>query len=370
MRRNTSVVEFSDCLGMPIASILRSMNSFPMRKHFWLGLILVVVATSTARAHQAAEEMTAAAKKLLSALTPEQRAKAVFEFKSDARLDWHFIPKERKGLTLKEMTEAQRPLAFALLATGLSRQGFTTATNIMSLEPVLAEQEGADRKFPRDPLLYHVFIFGQPDMKGTWGWRLEGHHCSANFTIVNGEFFASTPSFFGSNPAEVRQGPRKGLRVLAGEEDLGRQFVKSLTDDQRKSAVVSSEAPKEIFTEAKRKVQPLENSGIAGAQLNKTQRAALQSLIRHYVERERPDLAETDLMKINKAGVDNIHFVWMGGIEKGEGHYYRVQGPTFLLEYDNTQNNNNHVHAVWRDFNGDFGEDLLKKHYAETPHPN
>src|SRR5207244_12372289 len=140
----------------------------------------------------------------------------------------------------------------------------------------------------------------------------------------------------------------------------------SLTDDQRKTAVVSAEAPKEIFTEAKRKVQPLENSGIEAALLNKSQRAALQTLVRHYVQRTRPDLAEADLMKISKAGFDSVRLAWLGGLEKGEGHYYRVQGPTFLLEYDNTQNNNNHIHAVWRDFDGDFGEDVLKKHYAET----
>ncbi len=346
------------------------MNSFPCWRRLCLGLVLLLAAAPGLRAHPAAEEMAAAAKKFLAALTPEQRAKATFELKSDARFDWHFVPKERKGLPLKEMTEMQRPLALALLASGLSHQGFSKATNIMSLEPVLAEQEGAGRKFPRDPLQYHVFIFGEPEVKGTWGWRVEGHHCSANFTIVKGEFFASTPSFFGSNPAEVRQGPRKGLRVLAGEEDLARALVRSLTDEQRKSAVVSAEAPKEIFTEAKRKVQPLENSGIAAAQLDKGQRAALQALFHHYIQRTRPDLAEADLMKISKAGFDKIRFAWLGGLEKGEGHYYRVQGPTFLLEYDNTQNNNNHVHAVWRDFDGDFGEDLLKKHYAEAPHAN
>ena len=344
------------------------MNSFPQWRRLCLGLVLWLAMAPGLRAHPAAEEMAVAAKKLLAALTPEQRAKAAFEFKSDARFDWHFIPKDRQGLALKEMSDAQRQLALELLASGLSRQGFIKATNIMSLEPVLADQEGASRRFPRDPLLYHVFIFGQPDGKGTWGWRFEGHHCSANFTIVKGEFFASTPSFFGSNPAEVRQGPRKGLRVLAGEEDLARQLVKSLTDEQRKSAVVSAKAPPDIFTEAKRKVQPLENSGVAAAQLDPSQRAALQTLIQHYVQRTRPELAEADLMKISKAGFDHILFAWLGGLEKGEGHYYRVQGPTFLLEYDNTQNNNNHVHAVWRDFQGDFGADILGKHYGHDSH--
>jgi hypothetical protein len=354
----------------PIASLPASLNSGPMQPRSSLRLLLALTllapGLSAARAHPAAEQMAAAASKLLASLKPEQAAKAKFEFKNDVRLDWHYIPKERKGIPLKDLSTDQQQLALDLLATGLSAQGMGTARTIMSLEPVLAEQEGAGRRFPRDPALYHVFIFGQPDPKGTWGWRFEGHHLSANFTIVNGEFFASTPSFFGSNPAEIRQGPRKGLRALDGEEDLGRQLVKSLTDDQRKTAVLSAEAPKEILTEAKRKVQPLDATGITAAQLEPAQRATLLRLIQRYVQRVRPELASADLAKIEKAGFQKIQFAWLGGLEKGEGHYYRVQGPTFLLEYDNTQNNNNHVHAVWRDFDGDFGEDILKKHYDEA----
>jgi hypothetical protein len=336
----------------------------PLLRPF-LVLALLAFGLSTTRAHPAAEQMAAAANKLLASLKPEQTAKAKFDFKSDTRLDWHFIPKERKGIPLKDLTTDQRQLALDLLAAGLSAQGFKTASTIMSLEPVLAEQEGAGRTFPRDPALYHVFIFGQPDPKGTWGWRFEGHHLSASFTIVKGEFFASTPSFFGSNPAEVKQGPRKGLRALDAEEDLGRQLVKSLNDEQRKTTVVNAKAPADIFTAAKRKVEPLAAEGITAAKLDATQRATLLKLIQRYVERTRPDLAAADLAKIETAGFDKIQFAWLGGVEKGEGHYYRVQGPTFVLEYDNTQNNNNHVHAVWRDFASDFGEDLLKKHYTE-----
>jgi len=319
-------------------------------------------------AHPAATEMAAAANRFLAALTPAQKAKVAFAFKADERLDWHYIPKDRKGLTIKEMSPEQRQFAHALLLSGLSQHGYNKATNIMSLEPILFELEGAARKFPRDPELYHFFIFGQPEPTGTWAWRVEGHHVSANFTIVKGEYFGSTPSFFGSNPAEVRQGPRQGLRVLAGEEDLGRQFVKSLNAQQQKTAIIDTTAPKEILTEAKRRVQPLEKAGLAAEQLSSGQRDALMKLIQEYVRRIRPDLAEQDLKKIEQAGVNNIYFAWAGGVEKGEGHYYRVQGPTFLLEYDNTQNNNNHIHAVWRDFQNDFGEDLLRKHYQEYPH--
>jgi hypothetical protein len=321
-----------------------------------------------ARAHVAAEEMAGAARSFLGALTKEQRAKAAFDFKADERFNWHFIPKERKGLTLKEMTEPQRKLALALLHSGLSDLGFSKATNIMSLEPILFELEGAARKFPRDPELYHFFVFGEPDAKGTWSWRVEGHHLSANFTLVKGEFIASTPSFLGSNPAEVRQGARQGVRVLAGEEDRARDLIKALTPEQRKTAIFDATAPKEIFTEAKRRVQALEKSGLEASQMTSPQRELLVKLIEEYVHRVRPDLAKQDLAKIKKAGVEKIQFAWAGGVEKGEGHYYRVQGPTFLLEYDNTQNNNNHIHAVWRDFNGDFGEDLLRQHYEQQPH--
>src|SRR5260221_4630938 len=331
-------------------------------------LTLSCFACLPARANRAEVDMAMGATGFLASLDAEQKAKATFDFKGDERSNWHYIPKTRKGLTIKEMTADQRALAHALLASGLSQQGYGKATNIMSLEPILHDLEGAARVFPRDPELYHFFVFGKPGARETWGWRVEGHHVSVNFTIVKGDFIAGTPSFFGTNPAEVRQGARSGLRVLAGEEDLGRQMVKSLNDEQRKSAIIQTTAPKEILTEAKRKVQPLEAAGIPGSKLTREQSDLLLNLIKEYVFRIRRDLANDDLKKIEKAGVEKIYFAWAGGLERGEGHYYRVQGPTFLLEYDNTQNNNNHIHAVWRDFESDFGEDLLLKHYQEVEH--
>ena len=333
-----------------------------------LVFVLLAFAAGTVRGHVAVDEMASAAKRFLASLDAGQRAKVVFEFKSDERENWHYIPKERLGLTIKQMTESQRGLAHALLRSALSDQGYTKATNIMSLEPVLHELEGAGRRFPRDPELYHFFVFGTPDSKGTWGWRVEGHHVSVNVTVVNGQQVSVTPSFFGSNPAEIKQGPRKGLRALAEEEDTARSLVKSLNEEQRKQAIVEATAPKEIFTEAKRKVKQLETKGISSAKLAPTQTDLLLKVIKAYVYRYRPELADDDLKKIEKAGLNKIQFAWYGGIEKGEGHYYCVQGPTFLMEYDNTQNNNNHIHAVWRDFDGDFGEDLLHKHYETTPH--
>ncbi|SRR5258706_6222458 len=332
-------------------------------------LALFLIAAPALRAHVVADDMAATARNFLASLDEKQRAKAGFEFKNSERGNWHFIPKSRNGLPVKEMTSAQRRLAQALLSSGLSSHGYEKATNIMSLELILADLEGPARKIPRDPELYYFSVFGQPGAKGTWGWRVEGHHLSANFTIVDGELLAGTPSFLGSNPGEVRSGPRKGLRVLGEEEDLGRELVKSLSAEQRKKAVFTETAPKEIITEAKRKIEPLEQVGIGHAELNKAQAATLLRLIKSYVQRLRPELAKEDLQKIQKAGLDRIYFGWAGGIERGEPHYYRVQGPTFLLEYDNTQNDANHIHAVWRNFDGDFGEDLLRKHYEQVPHP-
>ena len=320
-------------------------------------------------AHDVAKGMADAATKFLGALEADQKGKAAFELKDEERFNWHYIPKDRKGLALKEMKPEQRKLAHALLLSGLSDHGYRKVTNIISLELILQDMEGAGRRFPRDPELYYFSVFGKPGPKETWGWRVEGHHLSVNFTIAKGEFVAGTPSFFGSNPGEVRQGPRKGLRALAEEEDLGRELVKALTSEQRKTAIFSETAPKEIITEAKRRVEPLEKAGITADKLDKDQRAMLVKLIEAYVNRYRPELAQDDLKKIKQAGVEKISFAWAGGVEKGEGHYYRVQGPTFLLEYDNTQNNNNHIHAVWRDFQNDFGEDLLRKHYSEVVHP-
>jgi len=314
--------------------------------------------------------MAEAAGHFLATLDDAQRAKATFEFKDEERQNWHFIPKERPGLTIKEMKPAQRQLAQALLASGLSYRGYMKATTIMSLEQVLQDMEGPNRRFPRDPELYHVSIFGTPSNEGPWGWRVEGHHLSLNFTLAKGTLVASTPSFFGTNPAEIKEGPRRGLRVLAEEEDLARQLVKSLNAEQLKVALIADKAPADIITGAARTVSPLKQEGLPVTRMNADQVQALRSLIREYVFRNRPEVAAQDLEAIEKAGIEQILFAWAGGLDQGQGHYYRVQGPTFLLEYDCTQNDANHIHAVWRDFANDFGIDLLRRHYETVPHGN
>jgi hypothetical protein len=342
-----------------------------------LGLCLMALVAFTGETRtpvdfsKASEEMAVAAQSFLKSLSPEQAAKAKFDFADAERKNWHFIPKERKGLTLKEMREDQRKLAHALLQTGLSAKGFEKATTIMTLEQILAELEGPNRRFPRDPLLYHVWVFGTPEPKGTWGWRVEGHHLSLNFTIAAGKAVASAPSFFGTNPATVKDGTRKGLQVLSNEENLARQLVRSLAADQKAVAVVAEKARTDIILSpegvSKQGLKPLDPAGIAFSRLNSQQQETLKSIVKEYANHHRGELAEQDLGRIEKAGWEKVSFAWEGGLEVGQGHYYRVQGPSFIIEYDNTQNNANHVHAIWHDPASHFGEDILKQH-LETEH--
>lgn len=310
-------------------------------------------------------EMTKAATSLWESLSAEQRTKAAFEWKDAERLNWHFIPRARKGLPVKEMNEDQRKLALALLKSGMSDAGFTKATTIMSLEAILREMEGPNGKMVRDPELYYVSVFGKPGGAATWGWRWEGHHLALNFTVVGGKHVLGAPAFMGSNPGVVKQGPRQGLRVLGDDEELGRKLVKLLKPEQAKDAIVAEKAPADILLMPGKKVELLTPAGIAWGKLDADQQALLWTIVGEYAGRLRGELAKQDLDAIEKAGKDKLAFAWAGGKEVGEGHYYRVQGPTFVLEYDNTQNNANHVHSVWHDPANNFGEDLLKKHYEQ-----
>ncbi|MDP9178310.1 MAG: DUF3500 domain-containing protein [Gemmatimonadota bacterium] len=325
--------------------------------------------------------MAVAATKFLESLTPEQRQQAMFAFDGAERTHWNFIPTElfpRKGVTIKQMSKSQRLLSHDLLKTGLSQRGYLTATEIMDLENVLAALQSAQpppaaqtppgNQFVRDPERYFFSIFGIPSTRNTWGWRVEGHHMSLHFTVVNGTHVAGSPSFFGTNPAEVRAGPKKGTRVLGAEEDAARSLLESLDASQRTQAIISEIAPNDIVTLVKVKIDRLSPTGVPAAALNARQRALLRGLIDVYAGKMADDIAADRLSRIEKAGWDKVAFAWAGRLERGQKHYYRVQGPTFLIEYDNTQNDGNHVHSVWREFNGDFGEDLLREHVNGTPH--
>ncbi len=331
---------------------------------FAIGIAIVLLAAAYSRMHTSSI-MADAAKAFLASLDPEQRARATFQFQDEERFDWHYIPKERKGLPLKDMTPPQKHLAHALLSAGLSQRGYIKAVSIMSLDDVLRILEHGTGPV-RDSERYFFSIFGEPSETGTWGFRVEGHHISQNFTIVNGKVQVA-PSFFGANPAEVREGPRKGLRVLAHEEDLGRAFIQALTPEQKKTAIVNKDAPGEILTAATRKAALKgEPSGIAASKLTAQQRELLQNLLDEYCNNVPEQVAQAREELIKKAG-NNLYFAWAGGEQVGQPHYYRIQAPAFLIEYDDTQNGANHIHTVWRDFEGDFGLDLLKDHY-QTSH--
>jgi hypothetical protein len=325
--------------------------------------------------------MADAAVKLLSSLTPEQRQQGAFAFATDERLHWHFIPTEmfpRKGLLIRAMTEPQRKLAHDLMKAGLSQRGYLTATSIMDLETVLKALEAAQRAaapqpppgtpLERDPEKYFFSIFGTPSATDTWGWRVEGHHISLHFTVVNGTLVASSPSFFGSNPAEVREGPKKGLRILGAEEDAARALLQSLDPAQRAKAILDATAPGDMVTMATVDIKPLSPSGLGADAMTAAQRDLLMKLLDVYIGKMAADIAEDRLARVRKAGVEKIGFAWAGETERGKKHYYRIQGPTFLVEYDNTQNDGNHIHSVWRDFNGDFGRDLLREHLKSVAH--
>ncbi|MBV9866377.1 MAG: DUF3500 domain-containing protein [Abitibacteriaceae bacterium] len=335
-------------------------------------LTLPTLAAPTTNPPVTARKMSDAANAFLKTLEPAKREQAVLNFNDENRLQWYYIPTQdvpggkRKGLSLGEMSEAQQKAALDLLRVGLSEKGYKKADMIRQLEPVLRAIENGNPN--RDPSRYFFTVFGTPSSEGTWGWRYEGHHCSQNWTIVQGKAIATSPQFFGSNPAEVMDGPLKGTRVLGAEEDLGRSLVQSLTEAQKKEAVLSDIAPGDIITGSKRQVAILEDKGVAYKDLDTHQQGILLALIEEHASAQPPELAQERLAKIRQAGLDNVKFAWMGGLEKGQGHYYRIQGSTFLIEYDNTQNHANHVHEVWRDFKGDFGVDLLNLHYQEFPH--
>jgi len=309
---------------------------------------------------QTGSQMATAARRVLTALDRDQLAVATFPFDSPERLNWHFIPRERKGLSIKVMTPAQRALTFGLLHTGLGASGYLKATTIMSLEQILKDIEKGSGPV-RDPELYFLTLFGKPSDRGDWGWRIEGHHLSLNFTLKDGKIVSATPTFFGANPAEVRVGTREGLRTLAEVEDRALRLMQSLTENQKKKAVVSDTAPKDI--RAANAPQPPTDAaeGIAFTDLTDEQQGMLRALVESYIQDLPSDVGKVWGDEIVNQGPNNIRFGWWGAADRTQPHHYRIQGPSFLVEFNNTQNNANHVHAVWRSMLGDFGVPLAAK---------
>ena len=323
-------------------------------------LLLALGVLLTTPAH--AQAMRQAAEVLLASIPVAARVKILRPFDDRERLDWHYTPRSRNGVALKEIDARGRDAVHALLKTALSAAGYHKAVNIIELELVLREIETFG--LMRDPERYHLSIYGTPHVRTAWGWRFEGHHLSLNFTLAGDRLAADTPSFFGANPARVAKGPKQGQRALAAEEDEARALLAELDESQRREALFDTRTYGEIVTANAQKVDPLAPVGIAAARLNLIQRVQLIRLIEVYASSFEPELAKARMARVREGGVENIRFGWAGSTERGRQHYYRVQGPKFLIEYDASQNDGNHVHTVWRDFSGDFGRDLLRQHYA------
>ncbi len=313
----------------------------------------------------------------LSSLNGAQIASTQFKFDNPDYTTWHFVPDNnfqqtrgyrRNGLTYKEMTTEQRSLADALLAASLSRVGFVRVKTIMSLEEILRIQEN-DTAGRRDVDLYHFSIFGKPAMEDAWAWRLEGHHVSLHFLMQDGELVSTSPTFLGANPHEVREGPRKGARPLGLREDAGRKLMRSLDGAMRAKALVSEDAYRDILTSADTRAK-LEGQpqGLAASQLSEEQYAMLLATADHYAVSLPTQQAKQRMAMVRDTPRDKLFFAWAGSVEPGGGDYYRIQSPAFLIEYDNTQNRNNHSHSVWREFEGDFGRDVMAAHYLLDSH--
>lgn len=368
--------------------------------------------------HSPAERMVDAARAWLADLTDEQRNKARSPWPSDEeRHRWYYTPTDHGGLPLAQMSPDQQSRAMQLVATGLSKPGYVTATTIMGLENVLDHVENWQvdwgRERGRDPQMYWLKVFGEPDSQGPWSWRFGGHHVSVQHTIFRGEVTSSSPSFLGADPAESPLLGGHLLRPLGAAEDLARELVRSLDEGQAAEAMISPVAPVDIvggnrahlsdgdtvmplpdvwrgrFTEprlrdkvhtmhetaeAKARLRPEHHralsltstpKGIAAAAMTDSQRELLRAVLGVFIGRIPEELAEQQAEKFAGQKLDAVHFAWAGGIEPGQPHYYRLQGPRLLAEYDNTQRDVNHIHTVWRDPTTDFADDVLARHHAE-----
>lgn len=342
-----------------------------MRKRILLMLVALVFSVTSAAwsyyqavlAHHGAE-MALSANQLLKSLTPEQLKLTQLEYGTPQRVVWHFVPKaDRKGLQLRDMNDQQRAEAHKLLRSALSQVGYEKSTRIMELESLLAELEKSRRGGAiRDPLRYYFTIFGDPSSADRWGLSVEGHHLSLNFVIEEGRVISSTPQFMGTSPAIVKEdrvGFEEGYRILRDEEVLGFKLVGLLSDEQRKTALIAEKAPRDVRGggEAQPPTTPAE--GLPWTEMNDEQRVTLRQLIEVYAHAMPEAVARERMDAIEDAGIDKLHFAWAGALEPGIGHYYRIQGPTFVIEFSNAApdasgNPANHIHCMWRDLRGDF----------------
>jgi Protein of unknown function (DUF3500) len=349
-----------------VTAAKRHVSEWAM-KPAWMMMLLALAAPLHAEdgsLKQVSAEMAVAARAFLESLDEAQSAKARIAFDDAERENWHYIPKERLGLPLKDLDERQLALQRRLLETAMSRKGLLKLDTIILLEGYLAELENNPQR--RDVKKYYTSIFGEPKADGTWGWRFEGHHLSLNFTLKGGDHIAVTPSFFAANRAHVREGRLAGTRPLSAEEDLARALARSL-QASGKPVVYTDRAPADILTAADRKARQLDPVGVPAHEFTGAQREDLMKLITEYADRHRPELQKNQLAEITR-DFDHLRFGWAGGTEPGQAYYYRIQGADFLVEVSNFQNDANHIHTVWRDRAGDFGRDVLGGHHRGHKH--
>ena len=320
---------------------------------------------TTAHKHASAAGMTKAAKRFVESLSGDQRDKTIYEYMDGERIFWYYPPVNRHGIPLRDMDDDQRQLAYSLMETGLTDRSFDQAKLIIEHESVLGplEKEAGVTSFVRDPDLYYWTVFGDPASdKEPWGWRVEGHHISLNFSLWGDKFLSMTPFFFGANPAEVRKGPKKGLRILDQREDLAFELMNSLDQGQTSKATIYGEAPYDILTYNASRVSLPPEEGLPASKMNDTQKGILRNLVNVYVNQVRTDMAQEKLQRLEEEGFDGLHWAWGGPVEEGKEHYYRIHGGNFVVEFDNRQNGANHIHSVWRDVENDFANDVLREH--------
>jgi hypothetical protein len=330
-----------------------------MRRDVFSGLLAGLVGWGIAAAGAAGADvgaaMTAAAQKFADSLSDEQSARLTFEFGAGERLDWHFIPRDRKGVSFREMNAGQRKLADALLRTGLSEVGFEKATNIMRLEAAFHVLEGPDSRWGKDPRRYCITFFGKSSTSGKWAWRVEGHHLSLNFTVKDGKVVSITPAFFGANPANVTEGRMKGLRTLADQQDRAEALLATLDEDQREACITAEKAAREIRDVNKPRPTGGKPTGLAADKMNAAQRQALHGIIDAYLSSFHPELADAARARVKAGGPEHLYFEWRGDVSGRQPHSYRVQGPTFVIEYINKHDPAAHIHSIFRSIKNDFG---------------
>jgi hypothetical protein len=327
--------------------------------------------SANAQNKTASINMVKEATAFLNSLSPQQKAVAQFKFDDPERYHFNYVPMPRKGIVFKELNTKQRELGMKLMQTVLSDAGFAKTKAIMELEIILKAIENRPQDGDRrDPEKFYFSFFGTPAANSIWGWRFEGHHISFNFSSDRKELVSVTPGFLGTNPAVVQSGEQKGKEILKDEARLGFDLLGSLNDVQKQKAIFNAKAPNDIVTDSSRKAIINDRNGILYSELTTVQQNKLVQLVQLYVNRYKSSFAQKMLKDIEKAGWKNIRFAWAGAQQPGLGnpHYYRVHGPSIIIEYDNTQNNANHAHTVVRDLKYDFGGDELLEHYKRGNH--